>query len=140
MPMRKSILKYIVFIIYVLIVLKLTIFRETTLEQRAINLTLFTDLVNVYKTGTTWQFVRLFFGNILWFVPWGFMIPIMKKSDLGFAVTTGFLFSFTIELLQYFFKKGLFEIDDLILNTAGVLLGYLLYLFVMNLIKNRRKG
>jgi len=138
--MRKSILKYIVFIIYVLIVLKLTIFRETTLEQRAINLTLFTDLVNVYKTGTTWQFVRLFFGNILWFVPWGFMIPIMKKSDLGFAVTTGFLFSFTIELLQYFFKKGLFEIDDLILNTAGVLLGYLLYLFVMNLIKNRRKG
>lgn len=92
MPMRKSILKYIVFIIYVLIVLKLTIFRETTLEQRAINLTLFTDLVNVYKTGTTWQFVRLFFGNILWFVPWGFMIPIMKKSDLGFAVTTGFCF------------------------------------------------
>ena len=138
--MRKSILKYIVFIIYVLIVLKLTIFRETTLEQRAINLTLFTDLVNVYKTGTTWQFVRLFFGNILWFVPWGFMIPIMKKSDLGFAITTGFLFSFTIELLQYFFKKGLFEIDDLILNTAGVLLGYLLYLLVMNLIKNRRKG
>lgn len=138
--MRKSILKYIIFIIYVLIVLKLTIFRETTLEQRAINLTLFTDLANVYKTGTTWQFVRLFFGNILWFVPWGFMIPIMKKSDLGFAVTTGFLFSFTIELLQYFFKKGLFGIDDLILNTAGVLLGYLLYLLVMNLMKNRRRG
>lgn len=138
--MKKLVFKYAIFIIYILIVFKLTVFRETTLEQRAINLTLFTDLVNVYKTGTTWQFVRLFLGNILWFVPWGVLIPIMKKSGFGFVFISGFLFSFTIEILQYFFKKGLFEIDDLILNTAGVLLGYLLYLLVMNLKKNRRKG
>jgi len=138
--MKKSILYHIIFVVYVLVVLKLTVFRETTLEQRAVNLSLFTDLINVYKTGTTWQFVRLFFGNILWFVPWGFMIPMIKKSDFGFVITTGFLFSFTIEDLQYFFKKGLFEIDDLILNTLGVFLGYLIYLLVMSLKKNRRKG
>ncbi len=130
--MKKSLFKYIIFAIYVLIVLKLTVFRETTLAARQINMTLFVDLIKVYKTGTTWQFIRLFVGNIIWFVPWGFLIPMMiKKSNFIFVFLSGFAFSFVIEALQFTFKKGLFELDDLILNTLGAIIGYCLYLLAM---------
>ena len=130
--MKKSSFKYIIFVIYIFVVLKLTIFRETTLSAREINLTLFSDLIKVFKTGTTCQFVRLFVGNIVWFVPWGFLIPMMIKKDKFVpAVLSGFAFSFLIEILQFTFKKGFFEIDDLILNTMGAIIGYFLYLFAM---------
>ena len=120
--------KYIIFAIYILVVLKLTIFRKTTLDERAVNLTLFQDLIKVYQTGTTWQFVRLFIGNIAWFVPWGFLIPQISTNNKILVFLSGFAFSFVIESLQFVLKKGLFEIDDLILNTIGVILGYVLYL------------
>jgi glycopeptide antibiotics resistance protein len=38
-----------------------------------------------------------------------------------------FIFSFTIEISQYVFRKGVTEVDDLILNTIGAIIGYLLY-------------
>jgi glycopeptide antibiotics resistance protein len=126
--MKKSSFKYIIFVIYIFVVLKLTIFRETTLSEREVNLTLFQDLINVYKTRTTWQFIRLFVGNIVWFVPWGFLIPMIYKNNKFFVSLSGFAFSLAIEILQFALKKGLFEIDDLILNTIGAILGYSLYL------------
>lgn len=126
--MKKSSFKYIIFVIYIFVVLKLTIFRETTLSEREVNLTLFQDLINVYKTRTTWQFIRLFVGNIVWFVPWGFLIPMIYKNNKFFVFLSGFAFSLAIEILQFALKKGLFEIDDLILNTIGAILGYSLYL------------
>ena len=130
--MKISVFKYIIFLVYIFVVLKLTVFRETTLAVREINLTLFTDLIKVYKTGTTWQFIRLFVGNIVWFVPWGLFIPMIRKSNFIFTLLSGFTFSLVIEALQFTFKKGLFELDDLILNTIGVIIGYFLYLFAMN--------
>jgi glycopeptide antibiotics resistance protein len=129
--MKKSSFKYIIFVIYIFVVLKLTIFRETTLSEREVNLTLFQDLINVYKTRTTWQFIRLFVGNIVWFVPWGFLIPMIYKNNKFFVFLSGFAFSLAIEILQFALKKGLFEIDDLILNTMGAIIGYFLYLFAM---------
>ena len=136
--MKKSLPIYFIFAIYILVVLKLTIFRETTLDERSMNLTLFKDLINVYKTRTTWQFVRLFVGNIVWFVPWGFLIPMICKNNKLFVFLSGFAFSLVIETLQFALKKGLFEIDDLILNTIGAILGYGLYLCTRKIVcKNK---
>ena len=46
-----------------------------------------------------------------------------RGNRLWKIVLAGFLFSLTIESLQYLFGTGYSELDDLILNTAGVFAG-----------------
>ena len=62
--------------------------------------------------------------NILMLMPIGFLIPFIDRSKHYFIKTIcfGFVFSLIIEASQYIFKVGLFEIDDLINNTLGVIL------------------
>lgn len=71
------------------------------------------------------MFIYLFAGNIIWFVPFGMYLERQKKWKLVATALCGFLFSLTIETLQYAFGTGFSELDDLILNTFGVFLGAL---------------
>lgn len=73
-----------------------------------------------------------FAGNTLMFVPVGIVYPIVyKKLDTHTKViTAGVGFSLTIELLQLPFYDRVSDIDDLILNSLGYVLGYLVYLGV----------
>lgn len=70
-----------------------------------------------------------FFGNILAFMPIGFLVPILvkKRHPMAFTIAVAFLLSLCIELIQLVAKVGSFDVDDLILNTAGGILGYFLY-------------
>lgn len=123
--MKKAYL--IIFVVYILVVLKLTIFRETTFSGYRLNLKLFTELIKVYNNSSIWVFLRLFLGNIGWFMPFGFLLPLIKRNKFLTVLLSGFGFSFAIELLQLVFKKGFCEIDDLILNTIGTAVGYAVY-------------
>lgn len=58
-------------------------------------------------------FINLF-GNILLFIPLGYYKGIIKSI----------LIVIIIELLQLLFKRGVFDIVDIILNTIGIILGY----------------
>jgi glycopeptide antibiotics resistance protein len=129
---RKATVKAIclaVFVIYILVVLNLTLFRVGVYyDKRQLNLSLFVDLIYIYKYVGKWQFIRLFLGNIGWFVPFGMLLPVLLKRGNAFKVVAlGFLFSLSIEILQFIFRKGIAELDDLILNTLGAMIGYLLY-------------
>jgi len=117
------------FVIYILIVLRLTVFRFVTpFEQPQINLIPFVDLVHVYMNAGIYSFLWLFLGNIGWFMPFGFLMPILlKKSSFLKIVLMGFSFSFAIETTQFFSRQGVAELDDLILNTFGVIIGYLIF-------------
>jgi len=126
---------WVLFIIYILVVLKLTLFRTNfQYDEPQINLTLFVDLINTYKNAELWTFLRLFLGNIGWFVPFGFLLPVLLKKERFWKVAAfGFCFSFTIETLQYIFRKGVAELDDLILNTLGAVIGYFMYKLFLKL-------
>ena len=68
-------------------------------------------------------------GNIIMFVPLGFLLPFVFKSCKSpyktlMGVAT---FSFSIEFIQYFIGRSA-DIDDLILNTLGGMLGFGVYL------------
>ena len=67
--------------------------------------------------------------NVMQFVPFGFMLPMLWKKfeKLGFVLLFGSLFSLSIEIFQSFCVR-VTDIDDLIMNTAGTLVGYLLFL------------
>ena len=60
-----------------------------------------------------------------------------KGNKKGFLFTTFVTFelSFVVEILQIVFRVGSFDVDDLILNTLGGMLGYLL----LELIEKWRK-
>lgn len=77
-------------------------------------------------------------GNTAMFIPLGIVWPaVFKKLNTHWKViTAGFGMSLTIEVLQLPFFDRATDIDDLILNTLGFLMGYGIYLLVN---KFRRK-
>ena len=67
-------------------------------------------------------------GNILIFMPAGFFVPILWRNKRGFMFTVcvTFQMSLLVEILQLVLRVGSFDVDDLILNTLGGMLGYIL--------------
>lgn len=119
----------ILFIIYILLTLNFTIFRFGFYHDvRKLNLSLFTDLINMYRVSGRKMFLWLVLGNIFGFSPFGFLLAILqKKPSFAKVVLLGFTFSLFIETTQYITRKGVAELDDLILNTLGVAIGYWVY-------------
>ena len=79
--------------------------------------------------------IKQIIGNIVLFIPMGFFIPFIWKSKNNFrkALSIGILCSFSIELLQYIislllgFNYKVTDVDDILLNTLGFIIGFLLY-------------
>ncbi|MDR6404629.1 MULTISPECIES: VanZ family protein [Chryseobacterium] len=88
--------------------------------------------INFIKGASSWMdIVTIVLGNIIMFIPFGFLgwiFPTLK--DLKSLLFTFISVIFIVEALQYFTRMGIFEIDDIILNTSGVYLGFLLCRFV----------
>lgn len=66
--------------------------------------------------------------NLLMFLPLGVLIPLLWKDGASFLQTAiaGFEFSLLIEISQLFDRRAT-DIDDLIMNTLGAMLGFLVY-------------
>ncbi|MDL4839614.1 VanZ family protein [Aquibacillus rhizosphaerae] len=69
-----------------------------------------------------------FFGNILAFIPLGFLLPIVwnKVNTFTNTLIISSLCSLVIEITQWLTRLGAFDVDDIILNTIGGLCGFLL--------------
>ncbi len=68
-------------------------------------------------------------GNVLLFIPIGYLLPKLWRRQRNFFVFVGcaLLTILAIELTQLFTLLGSFDIDDIILNLSGMILGYLLW-------------
>lgn len=66
--------------------------------------------------------------NIIMCVPFGFLVPLIwKRVTLAGTIGSGFLLSFMIEASQLLNRRNS-AVDDLLMNTIGAAIGYLLYL------------
>lgn len=96
---------------------------------------------NIDRIGFTYFIINVF-GNIVAFIPFGFLVPILYREQRDGVVYKGHYFrsflnvlflgatvSFVVEVTQLISKVGSFDVDDLILNTIGVIIGYLFYYF-----------
>lgn len=74
--------------------------------------------------------VRNLVGNVLAFVPFGFLLPRShRRIQSGFVVMlVALAFICAIEVFQYVTLLGACDVDDVILNLLGCGVGYLLFL------------
>ncbi|MBQ7944226.1 MAG: VanZ family protein [Lachnospiraceae bacterium] len=96
-------------------------------ETNLIPFRVFVETYNeVFVNGHVTYFLINILGNIILFMPFGLVIPLLWKVSCKRTLVIGFCTSLFIEVSQMFLKR-VTDIDDLMLNTMGVLLGVMVY-------------
>ncbi len=133
--MRFSFIGYILFLLYKLLLEPQRLLtREILIANRDIyfNLIPFKTISRYFQYFSyfkLWDWISNIFGNVFLFIPFGLMIPFMIKSryKLPFTVGLGFFMVLNIELIQHYFGLGVFDVDDIILNIFGIIMGFIGY-------------
>lgn len=123
---------YLIFILYVLCLYYVVTYQD--INYGGVNLTPFKEIFR-YTIGSR-KFFKNIIGNIVLFIPYGYFAAYFPKNKK--MLTVGFLtllVSFSIEAIQYRIGR-VFDIDDIILNTFGGVIGYLIFI-ILDSIKNR---
>lgn len=114
----------LLFITYILFLFELVTSRDVYMNGT--NLVPFREMFR-YPVGSE-NFNRQVIGNILLFMPFGFFATyytkIKKISSISFM---SILVSLTIEVVQKYIGRS-FDVDDIILNAVGGILGFLVYI------------
>ncbi len=81
------------------------------------------------------------FGNIIAFIPCGFLLPVISRRCklMANSILVGFFISLLIEMTQFVFSVGSFDVDDMILNTLGAAIGAVMYTLVQRYRIKRKK-
>lgn len=113
----------LLFILYILCLFHAVTYQDVSWASA--NLIPFKEILR-YDFGSN-LFYRNIFGNLLLFLPYGLYITYyldLKRplSVMGYA----FIISLSIELIQSIIGR-VFDVDDIILNVLGALLGYFIY-------------
>ena len=141
----------VLFVLYVLLSDLLSVFflRDTDgLRRRSAytdnNLKPFVEIRRFWmyreQVGLSAFFMNIF-GNVIGFIPLGFILPVIsRRCRSGFLIVlSGFSLSLCVETIQLVTRVGCFDVDDLILNTAGAAAGYVLFA-VCNYLRRRHYG
>lgn len=109
-----------------------TFFSRTPGTRRSIEL----GLLGTW--GTTWQAHAYVIENVILFLPLGILLPLADRRLAQwkriFLISVGC--SVMIEVLQYITARGYSQLDDVVTNTLGGCLGYIIY---KTLIRLKRK-
>lgn len=152
---KLAIVGYAVFALYLLLVVKVLLFKFGSFDSDLFisqwkliskdpyvlverlhdrsNLVPFHEIesyVRSIRSHNSWHSTVNFLGNVIAFVPLGFLLPLLfsKRAKSLFKVLLySFMLSFAVELTQLVMDIGRFDVDDLLLNTAGGFIGYVMY-------------
>lgn len=99
-------------------------------QEYRYNLKLFYEIRRfwIYRRTLGWKNVLVnLVGNIAAFVPFGFFLPLLKRewNRFFYVMLASLAFSLVVETLQLLWRVGAFDVDDLLLNTMGGILGLL---------------
>lgn len=137
-----KVLLKLLFAVYILVVIKVIIFKYPLEQLRAIAAT-WQKSVILEGLGTAnfvpFKTIKMYIeyahklnsvenlaGNILVFVPLGFLLPLLSDEMRKFYVVliNAFAFVLGIEVFQLFSAFGAFDVDDIMLNCLGAAIGY----------------
>lgn len=82
-----------------------------------------------YHYFSSWYWISNLYGNICLLAPFGLLLPLVRHRRMSFLsiFLLAALFSVAIEGAQFLTGVGEADIDDVILNLTGAMLGYVLY-------------
>ena len=117
----------IVFIYYVVLLFNMAFFARYN-SVNSYNLIPFKSIIGIFQNGSLYSIIINIFGNLLVFAPLEyFMIELFNIKKFSMNLIISFIIILLVELLQYIFKVGVLDIDDLILCTFGMNIFYIVY-------------
>ena len=124
---------------YISQVIGITILNRSMTEEARYDLNLI-DVYRIALNGNEVFFTQLL-GNVLMFIPLGILMPVCFEKVRGFIriLILSFFCSLFIETTQLFTHTGLFELVDLINNTLGGCIGYLIFEISYGIIRLNKK-
>ncbi|MDE7224147.1 MAG: VanZ family protein [Acetatifactor sp.] len=123
-------------VMYVAILLVITYFSRESGSRIGMDLELFSTW-GINKRNNAYVI-----ENILLFIPYGFVLAWADVRQRRFLrnFLTGALTSLAIECMQLVTQRGYFQIDDILTNILGTILGYICYQLAHGICRLWRKG
>ncbi len=114
------------FVIYII-----SLFYVVTFQDVSWSTSNFTPFKEIFRYQLfSRSFIKNVIGNLIMFMPYGFFISYYLKIDKKRSVfLLSLLVSITIEVTQLIIGR-VFDVDDILLNVIGGLLGYFIYRFI----------
>ena len=142
-PFKRNFL-FATLIIYIVLVLSVTIFPipfQIDGYDFEYNFIPTASIISEFSFGLS-SAIRTVGGNILMLVPFGVLLPLISKNKSFLnALIFSAVFSVSIEILQFIiglligYRYRQVDIDDLLLNILGAVIGYLIYKIIPKKLK-----
>lgn len=117
----------IVFVYYIVLLFNMTIFARYQ-SVNSFNLIPFKTIVDIFKNGSLYAITINLFGNLFIFMPLEyFIIALFKINKFSVNLVLAIVIVSMIEILQFIFKVGVLDIDDVAICSLGMMLFYLFY-------------
>lgn len=117
----KDIISILLLSINCSVIFVMTLYRREISEQVVFELVPLNSYFKAYKQGDPELSLQILM-NIVIYIPFGYLLLYFLKKYI-YIVFVSFSCSLFIELVQGFWKIGVFEIDDIINNTLGAVIG-----------------
>lgn len=117
---RRYVLIYVLYV-YLYLVVSITYISRESDSKMGVNLKLFSTLTqNIH-------YMKVYIENVILFIPFGFLLPLIWNKFYNFitCIGAGLIFILIIEVSQYFSQRGYFEMDDIITNLFGLMIGFI---------------
>jgi glycopeptide antibiotics resistance protein len=152
--MKKRVISAFVLVAYSAILIKLLVFKAVSFRIGHLmfnftgggpgpaNFVPFKTIMP-YLLGQNGRVIALFElgGNIGLLVPIGFIVPfVCRKMTWQKSVAVAVAAGLAIEGMQVLLRVGIFDVDDVMLNGLGVMIGYGLFAMVAGWVRARPKS
>jgi len=152
---NKKHLHTVIFIVYMAFLIYFLFFsdmfgRTRAYEYYRYSIVPFTEIKrywNLFTQGDWMPFVINVCGNVVLFMPFGYMFGMFADRRQTGAImglfdtfVAAFMMILVVETCQLLTKVGVFDVDDIILNVSGALLGYAAYRIVRYIKQGKGKN
>ena len=126
---KRKIITSILCAFYVIIIVRLTLIDRVPVTKRTFKPELFWAFRSWVRGDTNGKTESIqYIQNILLFVPFGFLFPVKDKTKD--CILCALVLSIAIEITQFVTVMGWCEIDDVISNTLGAIIGFFIFKWV----------
>lgn len=125
--------------LYIVVLLYFTVTGRYSHEEYEYKINFFTSYRWFFQYNGE-QVLRQLLINYVMLMPVGFLLPVVINAKHKYLITLALslLLTVFIETLQLITKCGSFEVDDIINNFVGAVLGMLIYMLFSRIIQNRK--